>query len=211
MNNLFAPLRLRSGNTQIKNMKKVLILDNYDSFTYNLVHYVEANPNYEVVVFRNDEISITDVDNYDTIILSPGPGLPKDAGILKEVIAKYAASKKILGVCLGMQAIGEVYGGELINLEHVYHGVATPIKIKDSADLLFKGLPDSFDIGRYHSWVVSNENFPKELSITSVEENGQIMSLKHKEHNLYGVQFHPESILTEHGKEMITNFLNIPL
>jgi len=209
MNNLFAPLRLRSGNTQIKNMKKVLILDNYDSFTYNLVHYVEANPNYEVVVFRNDEISIADVDNYDTIILSPGPGLPKDAGILKEVIAKYAASKKILGVCLGMQAIGEVYGGELINLEHVYHGVATPLTIKDSADLLFKGLPDSFDIGRYHSWAVSNENFPKELSITSVEENGQIMSLKHKEHNLYGVQFHPESILTEYGKEMITNFLNI--
>ena len=192
-------------------MEKVLILDNYDSFTYNLVHYVEANPNYEVDVFRNDEISLNDVGNYDTIILSPGPGLPEGAGILKEVISKYASSKKILGVCLGMQAIGEVYGGTLINLENVFHGVSTPITVTESSDLLFKGLPDSFDIGRYHSWVVSNENFPKELTITSVEENGQIMSLKHKEYNLYGVQFHPESILTEFGKEMITNFLNSPL
>ncbi|NQX97173.1 MAG: aminodeoxychorismate/anthranilate synthase component II [Flavobacteriales bacterium] len=190
-------------------MEKVLILDNYDSFTYNLVHYVEANPNYEVDVFRNDEISLDDVGNYETIILSPGPGLPDDAGILKEVISKYASSKKILGVCLGMQAIGEVYGGTLINLDKVFHGVATPITITETSDLLYKGLPNSFDIGRYHSWVVSNENFPKELTITSIEENGQIMSLKHKEHNLYGVQFHPESILTEHGKEMITNFLAI--
>jgi len=190
-------------------MEKVLILDNYDSFTYNLVHYVEANLNYEVDVFRNDEISLDDVGNYETIILSPGPGLPKDAGILKEVIEKYASSKKILGVCLGMQAIGEVYGGELINLDNVFHGIATPLTVTDTSDLLYKGLPSSFDIGRYHSWVVSNENFPKELTITSVEENGQIMSLKHKEHNLYGVQFHPESILTEYGKEMITNFLNI--
>jgi anthranilate synthase component 2 len=195
--------------TKLKDMKKVLILDNYDSFTYNLVHYVEANPDYEVDVFRNDKISIEDVGNYDTIILSPGPGLPKDAGILKEVIAKYATSKKILGVCLGMQAIGEVYGGSLTNLDNVFHGVASPITITDTSDLLYKGLPNSFDIGRYHSWVISNENFPKELTITSVEENGQIMSLKHKAHKLYGVQFHPESILTEHGKEIITNFLAI--
>ncbi len=190
-------------------MEKILILDNYDSFTYNLVHYVEANPNYEVDVFRNDEISLEDVGNYNTIILSPGPGLPKDAGILKAVIEKYASSKKILGVCLGMQAIGEVYGGELINLEDVFHGVATPITVTEPSDLLFKGLPNSFKIGRYHSWVVSNQNFPEELTITSVEENGQIMSLKHKDHKLYGVQFHPESILTEHGKEMINNFLAI--
>lgn len=190
-------------------MEKVLILDNYDSFTYNLVHYVEANPNYEVDVFRNDEISLEEVGNYETIILSPGPGLPEDAGILKDVIEKYASSKKILGVCLGMQAIGEVYGGELINLDDVFHGVATPITVTDSSDLLFKGLPDKFDIGRYHSWVVSKENFPKELTITSVEENNQIMSLKHKEYNLYGVQFHPESILTEYGKEMINNFLAV--
>ena len=190
-------------------MKKVLILDNYDSFTYNLVHYVEANPNFEVDVFRNDKISIEDVGNYDTIILSPGPGVPKDAGILKEVISTYASSKKILGVCLGMQAIGEVYGGELINLENVFDGVATPLTVTDPSDLLFKGLPHSFDIGRYHSWVISKENFPEVLNITSIEENGQIMSLKHKEHKVYGVQFHPESILTEHGKEMITNFLTI--
>lgn len=190
-------------------MEKILILDNYDSFTYNLVHYVEANPNFQVDVFRNDEISLDDVSNYETIILSPGPGLPKDAGILKELIKKYAPTKKILGVCLGMQAIGEVYGSTLINLEDVFHGVATPLTVLDLDDLLFKGLPESFDIGRYHSWVVSKDNFPKELTITSVEENGQIMSLKHKEFNLYGVQFHPESILTEYGKEMINNFLAI--
>ena len=190
-------------------MKKVLILDNNDSFTYNLVHYVEANPGYEVDVFRNYNISIKDVGNYDTIILSPGPGVPKDAGILKELISTYAASKKILGVCLGMQAIGEVYGGTLQNLDTVFHGIATPLTVTDPSDLLFKGLPHSFDIGRYHSWVLSNKDFPKVLTVTSIEENGQIMSLKHKDHKVYGVQFHPESILTEHGKEMITNFLNI--
>lgn len=190
-------------------MEKILILDNYDSFTYNLVHYVEANPNFEVDVFRNDEITLEDVDKYNTIILSPGPGLPKDAGILKELIEKYAATKKILGVCLGMQAIGELYGGTLINLDDVFHGVATPIEVLDQSDLLFKNLPSSFNIGRYHSWVIANDGFPDKLKITSVEENGQIMSLKHKEFNVYGVQFHPESILTEHGKEMINNFLAI--
>ena len=190
-------------------METILILDNYDSFTYNLVHYVEANPNYEVDVFRNDEISIEDVNNYNTIILSPGPGLPKDAGILNEIIKKYSETKKILGVCLGMQAIGEVYGGTLINLKNVFHGVATPIQVQDTTDLFFKNLPNSFNIGRYHSWVISNDNFPDVLRITSVEENGQIMSLKHKKHKVYGVQFHPESILTEYGKEMITNFLSI--
>ena len=190
-------------------MEKILILDNYDSFTYNLVHYVEANPNYEVDVFRNDEISMEEVDKYNTIILSPGPGLPKDAGILNELIKKYAPTKKILGVCLGMQAIGEVYGGTLTNLNDVFHGVATPITVLDKNDLLFKDLPESFNIGRYHSWVIANDGFPDDLKITSIEENNQIMSLKHKEFNLYGVQFHPESILTEHGKEMINNFLAI--
>ncbi len=190
-------------------MKKILILDNYDSFTYNLVHYVEANLNYEVDVFRNDEISLEDINNYGTMILSPGPGLPKDAGILNELIKKYAPTKKILGVCLGMQAIGEVFGGRLINLNSVFHGVATPIEVVDKSDLLFKDLPVSFHIGRYHSWVISNEGFPEVLKITSIEENNQIMSLKHKEYKVYGVQFHPESILTEYGKELITNFLNI--
>ncbi len=190
-------------------MEKILILDNYDSFTYNLVHYVEANPNYEVDVYRNDEISLEEVDKYDTIILSPGPGLPKDAGIMNELIKKYAPTKKILGVCLGMQAIGEVFGGTLVNLNNVFHGVATPIEVIDKKDLLFKDLPCSFNIGRYHSWVIANNGFPEELKITSIEENKQIMSLKHLDYKVYGVQFHPESILTEHGKEMITNFLNI--
>jgi len=170
---------------------------------------VEANLNYKVDVYRNDEISIDEIEKYKTVILSPGPGLPKDAGILKELIIKYASTKKILGVCLGMQAIGEVYGGTLINLNTVFHGIATPLKVLDKKDLLFKGLPSSFNIGRYHSWVVSRVNFPEELKITSVEENDQIMSLKHKKHNLYGVQFHPESILTEHGKKIINNFLSI--
>ena len=190
-------------------MERVLILDNYDSFTYNLVHYIEAIPNYIVEVFRNDEINIEEVDKYNIIILSPGPGLPKDAGILKEVIKTYASTKKILGVCLGMQAIGEVYGGTLINLNTVFHGVATPIQVLDENDLLFKNLPRKFNVGRYHSWVIDNKNFPENLRITSTEENGQIMSLKHLHHKLYGVQFHPESILTEHGKEMIANFLAI--
>lgn len=190
-------------------MEKILILDNYDSFTYNLVHYVEANLDFEVDVFRNDEISLEEVDRYKTIILSPGPGLPKDAGILKELIKMYATTKKILGVCLGMQAIGEVFGGTLVNLNDVFHGVASPLNVLDKDDLLFKDLPNSFNIGRYHSWVIDNKGFPEELKITSVEENKQIMSLKHKDYDLYGVQFHPESILTEHGKKMISNFLSI--
>lgn len=189
-------------------MKKILVLDNYDSFTYNLVHYIEANENFEVDVFRNDEISLKEVDKYDTIVLSPGPGLPKDAGILKELIKTYAPTKKILGVCLGMQAIGEVFGGTLQNLNEVYHGVATPITVKNQENLLFKNLPENFKIGRYHSWVISNDNFPEEIEITAVEENNQVMAIKHKEYDLYGVQFHPESILTEYGKEMINNFLS---
>lgn len=190
-------------------MENILILDNYDSFTYNLVHYVEENSNFKVSVFRNDKITLDEVEKYDTIILSPGPGLPKDAGILKELIKRYATTKKILGVCLGMQAIGEVFGGKLINLDTVFHGIATPISVLDTDDLLYKNLPSSFKVGRYHSWVIANEQFPKELNITSVEENGQIMSIKHKNYNIYGVQFHPESILTKYGKEIITNFLNI--
>lgn len=188
-------------------MTKILVLDNYDSFTYNLVHYIEANPAYQVDVFRNDEISIEEVDNYHTIILSPGPGLPESAGILKDLIKTYASSKKILGVCLGMQAIGEVYGGELENLENVYHGVATQLFVKDLQDNLYKNLPNQFNIGRYHSWVISKNNFPKELRVTAEEENGQIMSIKHTKHNLYGVQYHPESILTDYGKQIINNFL----
>lgn len=190
-------------------MKKILVLDNYDSFTYNLVHYIEANENYEVDVFRNDEISLEEVDKYDTIVLSPGPGLPSEAGILKELIKQYAPTKKILGVCLGMQAIGEVFGGALENLDNVYHGVATDLSVTDASDLIYKNLPQNFKVGRYHSWVISRNNFPAELNVTAVEENNQVMSLKHNDYNLYGVQYHPESILTENGKAIINNFLAI--
>jgi len=191
-------------------MKKILVLDNYDSFTYNLVHYIEASGDYKVDVFRNDEISIEEVKKYDTIVLSPGPGLPGEAGILKELIKQYAPTKKILGLCLGMQAIGEVFGGKLENLDKVYHGVATSLSVIDSSDLIYKNLPEHFNVGRYHSWVISRENFPEKLNITAIEENNQVMSLKHKDYQLYGVQYHPESILTEHGKEIINNFLAIP-
>lgn len=191
-------------------MKKILVLDNYDSFTYNLVHYIEASGGYEVDVFRNDEITLEEVDKYDTVVLSPGPGLPEEAGILKELIKTYAPTKKILGVCLGMQAIGEVFGGELENLKNVYHGVATQLTVTEPSDLIYKDLPQHFKIGRYHSWVISRNNFPTALTITAVEENNQIMSIKHKDYNLYGVQYHPESILTENGKVIINNFLSIP-
>lgn len=188
-----------------------MVLDNYDSFTYNLVHYIESSGEYVVDVFRNDEITLDEVDRYDTIVLSPGPGLPKDAGILKKLIERYASVKKILGVCLGMQGIGEVFGGTLENLPLVYHGVSTQLDVVDRQDALFRNLPPSFRIGRYHSWIVSRNGFPEELKITAVDENQQIMSLRHKKFQLYGVQFHPESILTEHGKSLINNFLRIPL
>jgi len=190
-------------------MEKIIVLDNYDSFTYNLVHYIESNPNYEVDVFRNDEISIDAIANYNTIILSPGPGLPEEAGILKELVKRYAPTKKILGVCLGMQAIGEVFGGELENLNDVFHGVATSITITNTSDLLYKNLPEKIEVGRYHSWVISNNNFPNKLIVTSKDDNDQVMSIKHQDYNVYGVQYHPESILTEHGKEIINNFLDI--
>lgn len=188
-------------------MENVLIIDNYDSFTYNLAHYVAANSGYTVDVYRNDEISIADVGHYNTIILSPGPGLPKDAGILNQVVQQYAPTKKILGVCLGMQAIAEVFGGTLTNLNTVFHGVATPIRVLDSSDLLFKNLPSTFDVGRYHSWVVDKEKIPQSLQITAIDANNQMMALKHRQYQLYGVQFHPESILTANGKEIINNFL----
>lgn len=190
-------------------MKKILVLDNYDSFTYNLVHYIEATELYEVDVFRNDEITLDEVDKYDAIVLSPGPGLPSEAGILKELIKQYASTKKILGVCLGMQAIGEVFGGKLENLDKVYHGVATELSVIDQSDLIYKNIPQKFKVGRYHSWVISRNDFPEVLSITGVEENNQVMSLKHKYYQLYGVQFHPESILTDNGKKIIDNFLSI--
>lgn len=184
---------------------KVAVIDNYDSFTYNLVHYLE-DLNVEVTVFRNDEFELLDIEKFEKILLSPGPGIPDEASLLKEVIKKYAPTKSILGVCLGLQAIGEIFGGKLSNLEKVYHGVATKIFIKEK-DSIFNNLPNELYVGRYHSWVISNKNLPIDLIITSTDENGQIMSLKHSVYDVRGVQFHPESILTVHGKQILKNWI----
>ncbi len=186
---------------------KILVLDNYDSFTYNLVHYIDTFKGCEVEVFRNDKIKIPDIEEYDKIILSPGPGLPDEAGILKDLIREYAGKKSIFGVCLGMQAIAEVFGGTLENLETVYHGVETKMFVKDNSEIVFKDIPEEFHAGRYHSWVVSPDNFPECLKITAVDEEGQIMALSHLKYDLKGVQFHPESVLTPHGKQMLRNFI----
>lgn len=186
---------------------KILVLDNYDSFTYNLVHYVEEITEDKVDVFRNDEINISDIAKYDKILLSPGPGIPEEAGILKELIKTYAPQKSILGVCLGCQAIAEVFGGSIRNLNKVYHGVATPVKVINDDEYLFNGLPKKFNAGRYHSWVVNEQDLPEDLIVTSTEEDGQIMGLMHNEYDLHGVQFHPESVLTEHGKQIIRNWI----
>jgi anthranilate synthase component 2 len=184
---------------------KILVIDNYDSFTYNLVHYLE-DLNCEVTVYRNDEFDIDEIAIFDKILLSPGPGIPDEAGLLKEVIRKYAPTKSILGVCLGQQAIGEVFGGTLSNLEKVYHGVATMIKTVVDDELLFEGLGNEFEVGRYHSWVVDT-NLPDVLEATSFDENGQVMSLRHKTFDVRGVQFHPESVLTPNGKKILENWV----
>lgn len=190
-------------------MNKILIIDNYDSFTYNLVHLVNEL-GLQCEVWRNDRFAIEDVDAYDKIILSPGPGIPSEAGLLLEVIEKYSPTKSIFGVCLGQQAIAEVFGGSLYNLSQPMHGIATPIKITDNQEELFKGLPESFKVGRYHSWVVNNDDFPEVLKITAIDESdNSIMALSHREYDVRGVQFHPESILTEYGKEMMQNWLNL--
>jgi anthranilate synthase component 2 len=184
---------------------KILVIDNYDSFTYNLVHYLE-DLNCEVTVYRNDEFDIDEISHFDKILLSPGPGIPDEAGLLKAVIAKYAPTKSILGVCLGQQAIGEVFGGTLSNLDKVYHGVATMVKTSVDDELLFEGLGNEFEVGRYHSWVV-DVNLPDVLEATSFDENGQVMSLRHKTFDVRGVQFHPESVLTPNGKKILENWL----
>ena len=188
-------------------MKKIAVIDNYDSFTYNLVHYLE-DLNTEVSVFRNDEFELEELGKFDKILLSPGPGIPDEAGLLKAVISKYAESKSILGICLGQQAIGEVFGGTLKNLDEVFHGVATKITKSVTDEVLFNKLPNEFEVGRYHSWVVSHENFPEALEITSIDESGQIMSLRHKTLDVKGVQFHPESVLTPFGKQILENWIN---
>jgi len=186
-------------------MKKILVIDNYDSFTYNLVHYLE-DLDCEVVVKRNDQLSLEEVDAFDKIVLSPGPGIPDEAGLLKPIIATYAPTKSIFGVCLGQQAIAEVFGGSLINLEDVYHGVATKIKITKPEDVLFKDMPQEIEVGRYHSWVV-NPELPEVLEATSLDENGQIMSLRHKIYDVSAVQYHPESVLTPDGKKILENWV----
>ena len=193
-------------NNSSKLLTKVLILDNYDSFTYNLKHQLEVNE-IKVDVFKNDEISLDAVEQYDKIILSPGPGLPSSAGIMPELIKKFAPSKPILGICLGHQAIGEAFGGRLKNLNRVFHGVAGKIFFKDEG--LFKNMPYPFLAGRYHSWVVDENYLPEELIITSRDEYGNIMGLKHKILNIHGVQFHPESIMTPNGDQIINNWLNL--
>ena len=218
---------------------KILVFDNYDSFTYNLVHLVEKILHQKVDVYRNDQIPLENVKAYDKIILSPGPGIPEEAGLLLPLIKEYAASKSILGVCLGHQAIGQAFGGQLTNLSTVYHGVATPVQIvnrqsatgnremanvkrEKETDLpltmtitgvnkqsLFEGLPDEFEVGRYHSWVINEEGFPKDLEITARDANNFIMALQHKTYDVQGVQFHPESVLTPRGEEILRNWLKV--
>ncbi len=185
----------------------LLVIDNYDSFTYNLVQYIQEILGYKVDVFRNDAINLEKVDEYEQIILSPGPGIPSDAGIMPELIKKYAHSKAILGVCLGHQAIGEAFGGTIHNLENVFHGVETPIEIIMDDDMLFKNIPTPFIGGRYHSWVVEKHNLPNDLEVTAVDETGSIMAMKHKFYNVRGLQFHPESVMTKYGKEILRNWI----
>lgn len=187
-------------------MKKIALIDNYDSFTFNLVHYLE-DLNCEVMVFRNDEFDLDELKNFDAILLSPGPGIPSESGLLLDVIKTYASNKKILGICLGHQAIGEVFGATLQNLNTVYHGVANSIT-QTSDDILFNNLPQHLQVGRYHSWVINKVDFPESLEITSLSENGDIMSIRHKLYNVKGIQFHPESILTPQGKTILSNWLS---
>ena len=187
-------------------MKKIALIDNYDSFTFNLVHYLE-DLNCEVMVFRNDEFDLDELKNFDAILLSPGPGIPSESGLLLDVIKMYASNKKILGICLGHQAIGEVFGATLQNLNTVYHGVANSIT-QTSDDILFNNLPQHLQVGRYHSWVINKVDFPESLEITSLSENGDIMSIRHKLYNVKGIQFHPESILTPQGKTILSNWLS---
>lgn len=187
-------------------MEKILILDNYDSFTYNIVHLLHEL-GAEVDIAKNDRISVEEAGRYNRIILSPGPGIPSEAGILPEVVKRYAAEKSILGICLGEQAIGECFGAELENLPEVFHGICTPVRVI-AEEKMFSGLGESFDVGRYHSWVVSRKNLPECLTVTAEDAAGRIMALSHKSYDVRGLQFHPESILTPMGKMMMANWLH---
>lgn len=185
---------------------KILVIDNYDSFTYNLVHLINEC-GHDATVWRNDRFALEQVDEFDKIVLSPGPGIPSEAGLLLDVIRTYAETKSILGVCLGMQAIAEVFGGELFNLSRPVHGRATTMRLVDPTETLFLDCPAEFKVGRYHSWAVSQEKMPPSLKITAQDQERVIMALRHKKLDVRGVQFHPESVLTEHGKKMIQNWL----
>jgi anthranilate synthase component 2 len=190
-------------------MTNILVFDNYDSFTYNLVHLVEKIINGKVTVYRNDEIPLEKINDFDKIILSPGPGIPEEAGLLLPLIKTYAPTKSIFGVCLGQQAIGQAFGADLINLKDVYHGVATPVNIVSREGRLFKDLPDQLEVGRYHSWVVEEKSLPSSLTITARDEHGYIMGLQHTQYDVSGVQFHPESVLTPHGEKILRNWLEM--
>ncbi len=189
---------------------KILVLDNYDSFTYNLVHIIKELGHGEGMdIFRNDKISMEEINGYDKILLSPGPGIPSEAGIMQELIKKYASTKSILGVCLGHQGIAEAFGAKLYNLPHVVHGLAMENHVVEKEEALFKDLPSDFKVGRYHSWVVDKNSDLEQFHITATDEKGEIMAITHKQYDLRGVQFHPESVLTEYGKEIMQNWLNI--
>ena len=188
------------------NNKTVLVIDNYDSFTYNLVHLINEL-GFEAIVWRNDKFKLTDVDAYHKILLSPGPGIPNEAGLLLEVIKTYAPTKSIMGVCLGQQAIAEAFGGTLLNLGRPMHGIATPIRVLDKTELIFKDCADLIEVGRYHSWVVNPADLPSCLKVTAIDGDGQVMAIRHEKYDVCGVQFHPESVLTPSGKQMMKNWL----
>ncbi len=191
---------------------KILVLDNYDSFTYNLVHLIrELGYGDQMEVVRNDALGIEEVDAYDKILLSPGPGVPKDAGIMPELLQRYASQKHILGVCLGHQAIAEAFGAQLYNLSVVLHGVSTQVNVLKTQDPFFNGIPEAFQIGRYHSWAVKPASLNQDLELLAIDDQGEVMAMKHREYNVYGVQFHPESVITDHGKQMLKNWLELPV
>jgi anthranilate synthase component 2 len=185
----------------------IAVIDNYDSFTYNLVHAIKKISGFPVDVFRNDQIALEDLEKYDKIVLSPGPGIPEEAGLLLDIIKRYAPTKSILGVCLGHQAIGEAFGGTLTNMNRVLHGISTPVTKTETATVLFEGLPETFQAGRYHSWIVNEADLPECLKVTAYDDKGMIMAMKHTEYDVEGVQFHPESVLTPLGEQMIANWL----
>ncbi|WP_294243835.1 aminodeoxychorismate/anthranilate synthase component II [uncultured Chryseobacterium sp.] len=207
INNQPSTINHNPSTTTHQPSSKVLVFDNYDSFTYNLVQIIERILDARVDVVKNDQIALAEIDQYDKIVLSPGPGIPEEAGILLEVIKEYAPTKSILGVCLGQQAIAEAFGGSLINLTEIYHGVSTPADFVKNDTKIFKDLASGIEVGRYHSWVVNREDLPEELEITAIDKDGMIMALQHKTYDVHGVQFHPESILTPEGETIIKNFL----